>query len=565
MLITDKKELQKYSTVHRLWQGIPAIEVTKKGRIFSAFYSGSTKETLGNFVVLLKSDDEGESFSEPITVVFQKEGRCYDQTLWIDPLGRLWLIWAYASLVNKCGVFGAICNDPDAEELVWSDVFFIGKYVMMNKPTVLSTGDWLFPIAVWDPNIKMYALPPEDYTGEKEPTGAFVYKSIDHHTTFEKMGGVNAPQRAFDEHMVIELKNESLMMLIRTNYGIAVSYSYDQGHNWTDAVDSKIGGPSSRFFIRRLKSGRILLVNHYNFTGRNNLTALLSEDDGRTWKYSLLLDERAWVSYPDAVEAEDGYIYIIYDRERGAFKNNLAEVMNDAREILLAKITEEDIIAGKIVDSKSKLKYVVSKLGEYVDDENPFNEVGKFTDIQLATELCKGNFKEENYTAIFDYYPIACENMCDLDIEKLNALFSKLKNGSEDRFLTVLEIVRLIRSVSVYQKNSIPLVDEVKKVLEINIRENLSITQIAQKFRVSEYYLMHAFKKQAGITIGEYKSALRISKAKLLLCNQEKSISEISDICGFESLEYFSRAFKNVESITPSQYRALNCLAQNKK
>ena len=38
MLITDKKELEKYTTDKRFWQGIPGIEVTKKGRIFSTFY-----------------------------------------------------------------------------------------------------------------------------------------------------------------------------------------------------------------------------------------------------------------------------------------------------------------------------------------------------------------------------------------------------------------------------------------------------------------------------------------------------------------------------------------------
>ena len=40
MLITDKNELKKYTTEHRIWQGIPSIEVTKGGRIFSTFYSG---------------------------------------------------------------------------------------------------------------------------------------------------------------------------------------------------------------------------------------------------------------------------------------------------------------------------------------------------------------------------------------------------------------------------------------------------------------------------------------------------------------------------------------------
>ena len=54
MFITEKSQLKKFSTPYRLWQGIPGIEVTKKGRIFSTFYSGGTKEEVNNFVVLLK-------------------------------------------------------------------------------------------------------------------------------------------------------------------------------------------------------------------------------------------------------------------------------------------------------------------------------------------------------------------------------------------------------------------------------------------------------------------------------------------------------------------------------
>ena len=50
MLITDKKELEKYTTEKRFWQGIPGIEVTKKGRIFSTFYSGEIDEEVGNYV-----------------------------------------------------------------------------------------------------------------------------------------------------------------------------------------------------------------------------------------------------------------------------------------------------------------------------------------------------------------------------------------------------------------------------------------------------------------------------------------------------------------------------------
>lgn len=367
MLITDKEELKKYNTDHRLWQGIPGIEVTKKGRIFITFYSGGTKEHIDNYALLLKSDD-GIHFGEPIAVAFKENYRCFDSCLWIDPLGRLWFIWSFAP---ENAVYAAICDDPDADELVWSYIKRIGNDVMLNKPTVLTTGEWFFPVTVW-PTLLGEMNP--IYATTDEDRRAFVYKSTDNGETFTKFGGVAVPDRFGDEHMFLELKDGRIAMFVRTIYGIGVSYSYDRGKTWTSGEDSGLKGPNSRFHIKRLKSGRILLINHYEFDGRNNLTAMLSEDEGKTWPYKLLLDERADVSYPDAVEHEDGYIYLTYDRERGSFRHSLDKVYADAREILMAKITEQDIIEGKLISPESKLKCIVSKLGKFVD-ENLYPEI----------------------------------------------------------------------------------------------------------------------------------------------------------------------------------------------
>ena len=75
-----------------------------------------------------------------------------------------------------------------------------------------------------------------------------------------------------------------------------------------------------------------------------------SKDAGKTWSEGLLLDARDQVSYPDAAIGSDGRIYIIYDRERCA-----------AREILTACITEEDILAGKLVSEGSFLQAVINR------------------------------------------------------------------------------------------------------------------------------------------------------------------------------------------------------------
>ena len=370
MLITDKQELKKYTAENRIWQGIPSIEVTRKGRIFVTFYSGGIKEEIGNYCMLVESRD-GIRYSEPIAVTYMAEHRCFDPCLWIDPLGRLWWTWA---ICPDDGLWACICDDPDADELQWSEPFFVGNDIMMNKPIVTSDGAWLFPLAVWDHGVRTTL--PASYDSKTPDKGAYLYRSTDNGKSFIRLGAAHVPDRSFDEHMVAELRDGRLWMLVRTHYGIGESYSSDGGRTWTPGVDSGLGGPSSRFHLRRLRSGRLLLINHVNFTKRNNLTVLLSEDEGRTWCAQLLLDGRDAVSYPDMAEGADGYLYITYDRERGCNKKSLAEAQSYAREILVSRITEADILAGKPIDKGSYLGRIVSKLGDYEgEDSDPYRGV----------------------------------------------------------------------------------------------------------------------------------------------------------------------------------------------
>jgi hypothetical protein len=103
-----------------------------------------------------------------------------------------------------------------------------------------------------------------------------------------------------------------------------------------------------------LASGRLLLVKHGKtidtHAGRSQLTAWLSDDDGITWSGGLMLDERKSISYSDGVQSPDGTLYISYDRTHAV-----------DGEILLARFTEQDILAGKLVGPTSKLRMLFSR------------------------------------------------------------------------------------------------------------------------------------------------------------------------------------------------------------
>ena len=335
----------------RTWQGIPGLERTAKGRVFVSWFTGGTKEPEPeNTVVLSHSDDDGKTFSAPqaMALPLSDGTRCYDPCLWIDPKGRLWYLFNRSVKDStRHGVYARLCDAPDATPPVWGAEFRVGFdspfSFRMNKATVLSSGEWILPV--------VHALEPlAGWAGfdPKQVFGAAV--STDEGKTWNLHGAVKT-EKAGLENMIVELKDGRLWMLIRTEKVLWESHSSDKGRTWTPGRPTTIATPHSRFFIRRLASGHLLLVNHHKFTGRSHLTARLSTDDGKTWNDGLLLDERGGVSYPDGVQDKDGLIWITYDRDRGG-----------AGEILLAKFKEEDVIAGKNVSGSVSLKQVVNKL-----------------------------------------------------------------------------------------------------------------------------------------------------------------------------------------------------------
>jgi len=358
----------EYSDANRLFQGIPGIERAPNGRLWAVWYAGDTREGPGNYVVLATSGDGGKHWSGP-RLVIDPPGlvRAFDACLWHDPQGRMWLFWAQAAghWDGRGGVWASVTSDSGSERPAWSAPRRIADGVLMNKPIALRSGEWLLPIAIWTKPAILAFINERDglnLSAEQvrslshdlgDARGADVFSSVDQGRSVTLKGQPRFP--AADqpgEHMLIERKDGSIWMLARTRYGIGSSVSSDGGRTWSPPVHSEIAHPSTRFFIRRLSSGALLLVKHCppNGKDRSHLTAFVSDDEGRTWTGGLLLDERLNVSYPDGVEAKDGRIYVIYDRDRFAM-----------REILMAAFREKDVRARKIVSQDAMLAQVVNR------------------------------------------------------------------------------------------------------------------------------------------------------------------------------------------------------------
>ncbi|HOZ47905.1 MAG TPA: sialidase family protein [Candidatus Hydrogenedentes bacterium] len=344
----------EYADRARIFQGIPGIERAANGRLWATWYGGGPTEGPWNYVMLVTSGDDGATWSD-VKFVIDPPGdvRAFDPCLWHDPTGRLWLFWAqgYSHWDGRSGVWTIMTEESDREDANWSPPRRLCDGIMMNKPTVLSTGEWLLPAAIWSlkPNVIE-----ESYAHDiSAATGSYVVCSTDQGKTFRPLGKSDIEGRRCDEHMVIEKRDGTLWMLARTDYGIGESFSTDRGVTWSAGQPSKIAHiKTARFFIRRLKSDKLLLVKHHPPTmeGRSHLTAYLSDDDGATWYGGLVIDERGGVSYPDGVEAPDGTIYLIYDYSRTGDK-----------QILMATFTESDVAKGECVSEKARRRVVVNQ------------------------------------------------------------------------------------------------------------------------------------------------------------------------------------------------------------
>ncbi len=334
------------------------VERTPGGRLWACWVAGGDSPEA--FFVLATSDDEGETWSRPRLVVNSQDPALPVRrsvlvgNLWTDPLGRLWLIFDQSMEMfdGRGGIWLTRCDNPDAEAPEWTTPRRIWHGVTLNKPTVLSTGEWMLPISL-DERGGLHAF--AGCFAELDPLrGANVFVSTDAGETWTRRGKAQFPNPDWHEHMIVERRDGSLWMLARTRQGIMESTSTDQGKTWSEPVPSAIQHPVARFHIRRLASGNLLLIKHGAtidaHEGRSQLTAWLSDDDGKTWAGGLMLDERKGISYPDGFQAPDGRLFISYDRNRS----------RDG-EILLARFTEADIQAGKLVSPGSRLKTLISR------------------------------------------------------------------------------------------------------------------------------------------------------------------------------------------------------------
>lgn len=109
-------------------------------------------------------------------------------------------------------------------------------------------------------------------------------------------------------------------------------------------------------------------------------------------------------------------------------------------------------------------------------------------------------------------------------------------------------------SVAVEDENEGKIVQVIRSMLQENLQNTITLNDICARLCFSKTYIKALFKRKTGTSIMQYLIELRISAAKRLLDEGTQSCGEIAESCGFSSVHYFSRTFKNHTGMTPTAY-----------
>jgi hypothetical protein len=364
----------------RIFQGCPQIEISEGGRLWATWFGSNVQAERApyhqdQFSVISTSADDGKTWKE--VFVFDPSdllgGGASDPMLWKDSEGDIRFIGlrnidfkGKDEFASSAWEFTML--DPENEHTAWTAPRLLGnKNISVMKPLLFPDGSIMRSMD----DFKLVGLPDKVRI-------RFLKEDVDGKPIFVSEFPVDN-DAVFAEQMPIIRKDGSLFTFYRAREGQKFAVSFDGGKNWMlKGYYPMQFSINTKCILKTLPSGRVLLVANdvqmkdqngrkiYLYTDENGkerelekhktprtrMTAYLSDDDGQTFAHRMLLCDDGQISYPSATLGKDGSIYIVYDQGRDVIGQHT---------IFLSKVTEEDILAGKIVHSESFLNNVVSR------------------------------------------------------------------------------------------------------------------------------------------------------------------------------------------------------------
>ena len=114
---------------------------------------------------------------------------------------------------------------------------------------------------------------------------------------------------------------------------------------------------------------------------------------------------------------------------------------------------------------------------------------------------------------------------------------------------------RIPEVFSVMEDGCLQLVQRIQTQFQQSYQEGITLQSLAQTYNLSVSYLSHLFKKATGSSVMGYLQSCRIAAAKKYLAETNLRIGEIVARCGFSDTSNFSRTFRSITGLSPTDFR----------
>lgn len=350
----EKKDKPEYTAelvfpFHKQHNHAPGIVECPNGDLLVSWYRGSGERSADDVAVYAaRKKAKDEKWSDAFLMADTPGFPDCNTAMWIDKEDKLWLFWpvilanSWESCITQYRTSSDFQKDgapkwswqanilltpKDFEEVMLREFGAWKKQISdaTKLPVTLSdelvkkrVGDKLLSRLGWQPRCK----PTELKSGRillplySDTYSAGLMAISDDNgktwTASQPLAGFGSIQPS-----VLERKDGTLVAYMRENgvfKKIRVSESKDKGESWGTVYSSELPNPGSGLDAVRLTSGNWLLVYNDTVKGRNSLAVSLSDDEGKTWKWTRHLEKQDTGSYhyPAVIQAKDGGIHAVY-------------------------------------------------------------------------------------------------------------------------------------------------------------------------------------------------------------------------------------------------------------
>lgn len=114
---------------------------------------------------------------------------------------------------------------------------------------------------------------------------------------------------------------------------------------------------------------------------------------------------------------------------------------------------------------------------------------------------------------------------------------------------------RRISKGKAFEKQDERTISGITGYMQEHLCEEISLSILSKEFHLNPQYVSQLFKNEIGVGFLTYLTNVRLEKAKKLLVSTSLSIAKVAEQCGYSDYRVFTKVFKKMEGITPSQFR----------